>query len=127
MSLCSIWLMFVDDGEVKRGRYRVKLNPDRFKENTVEDHPLAKHNTTPLMEETNHLSPTKICQNIADVALEATREKKNLVDDSDEAVMWPVELDSDQQAPEPEEAGKQACFEDVEDDRRNSPPNKCRI
>ncbi|KAF5378623.1 hypothetical protein D9757_009562 [Collybiopsis confluens] len=121
--------------------FPVKLNLDRFKENAVDDHPLAKLNTTCLIEETKHLSPTNICQNIADMAFEARREKKNLVDDSDEAVMWPEEEDVDLDSQGTlvqdlittsrrlslRERAKKRLFEDVEDDGGISSPNKRRF
>ncbi|KAF5364838.1 hypothetical protein D9757_011266 [Collybiopsis confluens] len=77
--------------------FPVDLDLDKFEENTADGHPLCKLDAQCLIEETKHLSPTDICKNISDMAFEARREKKNWVDDSDEAVLWPeedVDLDS---------------------------------
>ncbi|KAF5378668.1 hypothetical protein D9757_009560 [Collybiopsis confluens] len=117
--------------------FPVDLDLDKFKEDTADGHPLCKLNPRSLIEETKNLSPTDICQNISDMAYEARRERKNWVDDSDEAVLWPeedVDLDSqgtlvrDLIASSSRERVKKRPFSDLEDsdDEGSSPLNKRR-
>ncbi|KAF5379959.1 hypothetical protein D9757_010234 [Collybiopsis confluens] len=118
--------------------FPVDLDLDKFEENTADGHPLCKLDAQCLIEETKHLSPTDICKNISDMAFEARREKKNWVDDSDEAVLWPeenVDLDSqgtlvrDLIANSSRERAKKRPFDDLEDsdDEGSSPLNKRRV